>query len=255
MAAVREAADGKPATVLVAGDAGSGKSRLIGELAVQVRAVGVRVGIGGCVDFGAVGVPYAPLMELLRDLAAQMAPAWDERAGDLPGELGRLIAASPAAGERGPEGVFGSTPGRFLELLLGLLVQLAESAPLLMVIEDLHWADPSTRAMMAFLARNLRRCRVAVIGTYRRDALKRRDPLRPLLAELTRAGADRVDLGGFNRLELRTMLAGISEAPPTSSLVDEILCRSDGNPFYARSYSPPSRPVRPACPSRCERSS
>jgi predicted ATPase len=72
-----------------------------------------------------------------------------------------------------------------------------------------------------------------MVGTFRRDDLHRGHPLRPLLVELSRAGLDRIELGGFNRQELGAQLAGILGKTPAGSVVEEVLARSNGNAFYA----------------------
>jgi len=124
-------------------------------------------------------------------------------------------------------------PGRLFELLLGVVHRLAERGPLLLVVEDLHWADQSTRDLLGFLIRNLR-AGVALVVTYRSDELHRRHPLRPFLGELDRSSrTERLDLGRLGRRELDELLAGILGASPPAPLVGEILARSEGNPFFA----------------------
>ncbi len=133
--------------------------------------------------------------------------------------------AHPSAGEL--------LPGRLFELLLGVLHRLAERGPLLLVVEDLHWADQSTRDLLGFVVRNLR-AGVALLLTYRSDDLHRRHPLRPFLGELDRSGrTERLELGRLGRRELGELLAGILGEPPPAALVGEILARSEGNPFFA----------------------
>src|SRR5262249_56728306 len=106
------------------------------------------------------------------------------------------------------------TPGRLFELLLGVLRRLAERGPLLLVVEDLHWADQSTRDLLGFLVRNLR-AGVALLLTYRSDELHRRHPLRPFLAELDRSGrTERLELGRLGRRGLGELLAGVPWGPP-----------------------------------------
>src|SRR4029450_9212576 len=90
-----------------------------------------------------------------------------------------------------------SEQGRLFELLLGLLERLSDERPALLVVEDLHWADRSTRDLLAFLHRNLRHGRLLLVMTYRSDELHRRHPLRPFLAELDRGR--RVDRRGLGR--------------------------------------------------------
>ena len=124
--------------------------------------------------------------------------------------------------------------GRLFELLLGVVQRLAAPAPLLWVMEDLHWADRSTRDLVAYLAASLRSGRVLVVGTFRSDELDRRHPLRGLLGELARnRRVVRLELPRFTRAELAEQLAGLLGADPPARLVDDIYARSEGNPFFA----------------------
>jgi len=231
-AALERAAAGRPATVVVAGEAGVGKTRLVQELVGQARAMGAVTLSGGCLDVGEGTLAYAPLAEALRSLAELLDPDELERVlGGARAGLARLLPElAPAGAGEQDEPV---APSRLFELLLGVLHRLAERRPVLLVVEDLHWADRSTRDLLAFLVRNLR-AGVAVVATYRSDELNRRHPLRPFLAELDRSGrAERLELARFGRRELGELLEGIlgEAAPPP--LVGEILARSEGNPFFA----------------------
>jgi DNA-binding CsgD family transcriptional regulator len=119
------------------------------------------------------------------------------------------------------------------EALLSLLDALSQERPLALSIEDIHWADSSTRAFLAFLARSLCGERVMVIASYRTDELHRRHPLRPLLAELERtAGARRIELAALTREELREQLEDILGGAPDSDLLDRMWARSEGNPLF-----------------------
>jgi predicted ATPase len=112
--------------------------------------------------------------------------------------------------------------------------RLAARTPLLLVMEDLHWADRSTRDLLAFLATYLRSGRVMVVLSFRSDELDRRHPLRRLLAELARnRRVVRLELPRFSRAELAEQLAGLLGADPPARLVDDIYARSEGNPFFA----------------------
>ncbi|HEX8132267.1 MAG TPA: AAA family ATPase, partial [Actinomycetes bacterium] len=151
-------------------------------------------------------------------------------------ELARLLPelGLPAAGGPPPPSLdLGSAQGRLFELLLGLLERLAEQRPTVLVVEDLHWADRSTRDLLAFLHRNLRHGRVLLVLTYRSDELHRRHPLRPWLAELERdRRVERLELGRFDRGEVAAQLTGILGATPPARLVDRIHARSGGNAFF-----------------------
>jgi predicted ATPase len=110
---------------------------------------------------------------------------------------------------------------------------LSEAAPVLFVIEDLHWADPATRETLAFLIRHLRAERVVLVMTFRADELHRRHPLLPWLAELERSGrVERMDLQRLDQTETAALLTAILGTPPADDLVDQIHRRSDGNPFF-----------------------
>ena len=124
--------------------------------------------------------------------------------------------------------------GRLFELLLRLFGRLGEGGPLLLAIEDLHWADSSTRQFLSFLCRAIRSERMVVAATYRSDELHRRHPLRPLLAELDRLErVTRIDLPPFSRSEQRDQLVGILGSPPERDLSEALYSRSEGNPFFA----------------------
>src|SRR5262249_13761833 len=132
----------KGATVLVSGDAGIGKTRLASELAARARADGFEVLVGRCIDLVGTELPYQPFVDALRTLGPEL-PLID-------------------GGSEGSQlGVFERT----LELIAGR----AESAPVLLVLEDLHWADPSTLDLVVFLAHNLEQRRVLLLATYRSD--------------------------------------------------------------------------------------
>ncbi len=178
-----------------------------------------------------------PLVEALRSLGDAVDPAELERSlGGVRAELARLVPElgdPTGAGVQAAPGAGGLVPGRLFELLLGVLHRLAERGPLLLVVEDLHWADQSTRDLLGFLVRNLR-ASVALLLTYRSDELHRRHPLRPFLGELERSGrTERLELARLGRHELGELLAGIRGEPAPAALVGEILARSEGNPFFA----------------------
>ncbi|HYN18339.1 MAG TPA: AAA family ATPase, partial [Actinomycetes bacterium] len=126
-----------------------------------------------------------------------------------------------------------SEQGRLFELLLGVLERLGAERRAVLVVEDLHWADRSTRDLLAFLVRNLRRGRLLLVMTYRSDELHRRHPLRPFLAELDRGRrVERLELARFGPAEVAAQLAGIRGAPPAAELAERIHARSGGNAFF-----------------------
>jgi len=183
--AFADAAGGTPRTVLAGAEAGGGKSRLVTEFTATVgdRAV---VLAGGCVELGAGGLPYAPFTAALRQLVRSRGAA--AVAGLLPGqaegELGVLLPdfGTPPAGADP-----GTARARLFEVLLTLLETLADQQPVVLVVEDVHWADRSTCDLLSFLVRNIQQARVLLVVTFRSDELNRNDLVRPLLAGLARA--------------------------------------------------------------------
>jgi DNA-binding CsgD family transcriptional regulator len=229
------AASGEPLVAVIGGEAGVGKTRLVEQLAATASGQGVRMLRGGCVPLGEEGVPFAPVVEALRGLAGELDPAELEVvAGPARADLARLVPDFAWSGQAGPAaGVAGAGQGRLFELLLGVVERLSAKAPLLWVMEDLHWADRSTRDLVAFLTAWLRSGRVLVVGTFRSDELHRLHPLRRLLGELARnRRVVRLELPRFTRAELAEQLGGLLGADPPARLVDDLHARSEGNPFF-----------------------
>jgi DNA-binding CsgD family transcriptional regulator len=225
------AANGEPAVVLVGGEAGVGKTRLIAELAVRCGADGTRVLVGGCVPVGEGALPYAPIVEVLRALLVDLgADAVRELVGPSWPEVARLL---PALGEPDRNGLSDqAAQARLFELLLGLFGRLSEQRPLVLVVEDLHWADRSTRDLLAFLVWNLRWERVLLVVSYRNDE-PGQERLGPYLAELDRGGpVQRLELPRLNQAQTAAQLVGILGAAPATELVDAVFARSEGNPFF-----------------------
>jgi ATP/maltotriose-dependent transcriptional regulator MalT len=227
-AALHDAADRRSSVVLVAGESGVGKSRLVDELTGRAREADSLVLVGDCVELGEGELPYAPLIGALRPLLRDGHPALDA----LPDPLRAALAAVlPGFGDRAASGE--APQASVFEALLALLEGLAEERTVLLVIEDLHWADSSTRSFLRFLSRTLCGERIVVVGTYRSDELHRRHPLRPLLAELTRDPTARlVELPAFTREELGEQLESILAAAPDPGLLERIWHRSEGNALF-----------------------
>ena len=203
--ALGRAAAGVPAFTFVAGESGVGKSRLVTEFECRAREAGARTFVGHCLELGGTTIPYAPLVDALRpiarelaecgsDLTEQLSPSARAALAELLPELGdgpSIAAADPTA-----------TQSRIFEALLALIERLGQRQPVAIVLEDLHWADPSTRDFLTFLVRSARAEPLCLVVTYRSDELHRRHPLRPLLAELERTpGVERLGLERFSREE------------------------------------------------------
>jgi DNA-binding CsgD family transcriptional regulator/tetratricopeptide (TPR) repeat protein len=230
-------ASGGPSMTLVGGEAGVGKTRLVAEAATQLRDGGWLVLEGGSVAFGDDGLPFAPIVEALRELARDVDPqVIAAAAGPSMPELARLVPElSTVVGESPmPTSQADWRQIRIFDGILRMFGRLAETSPILLIVEDLHWADRSTRDLLSFVVRNTRDERLFVVATFRTDELHRRHPLTGWLAESERQPrVERIDLGRFARAELIELLTGISGETPAPRLVDSIARRSDGNAFFA----------------------
>jgi ATP/maltotriose-dependent transcriptional regulator MalT len=229
--ALSRAQGGEPAVVLIAGEAGVGKTRLVQEILREAARRGARGLSGSCVELGGGGIALAPLVDALRGLARSTdAEELDRLLGPARGQLARLLpelgpATASATAQEG-------SAAQLLEHVLGLITRLAAERPLVLVMEDLHWADRSTQDLVEFLIRALRELAVLLVLTYRSDALHRRHPLRPLVTEWERVrSVERLHLGRFGREEVAAQLRAIRRGPVATQLADAVYQRSQGNPF------------------------
>ncbi len=224
-----------PAVLFVTGEAGVGKTRFLGELTREARALGGTVLEGGCSPIGADSLPFGPFVEAIRGLTHQLQPTeLDRVVGRGRADLARLLPHFERPGDSPPMPGDASGQGRLFEHILALFERLSERAPVFLVIEDIHWADRSSLELLVYLVRNLRRGPILLAATYRDDDLRSRDSLAQLAAELDRADRiERLQLEPFSEAELTEVLSGILGRTPEIRLVDEIQRRSNGNAFHA----------------------
>ena len=197
---------GNGATVLVAGEAGIGKTRLVSELAGRARDAGCEILLGRSIDLVGTELPFQPFVEALRP-------------------LGQPLRAA------------GSTPGsqlRVFEDTLARVTDLAATAPVLLVLEDLHWADTSSLDLLLFLAHNLDDRQVLLLATYRAGEPSSAERMRRLAEGVRRSGSTFVlELASLERDELTALLAAHADESLPAALTDMIVVRSEGNPFFA----------------------
>jgi hypothetical protein len=216
---------GHGATALIAGPAGIGKTRLTGELAERARRRGATVLTGRCIDLVGAALPYFPIVEALRPLRGTVA---------LDGlqELSRLLPGSQLAAT--PDRNAGESQLRLFEAVRTALERLSAAAPVVLVLEDLHWADGSTLDLVAFLAHAVHDGRVLIVATWRHDAVRKDDPVHRLASGLRRRRvAFTVELGPLGRDELAALVARESDGPLSLELVESVCARAEGNPFFA----------------------
>jgi predicted ATPase len=231
---VAQLGSGTAAAVLIGGEAGIGKSRLVGETAALARAAGARVLTGACVALGAESLPYAPFAQALGDVTAGLGRSGVEQLVGAPAraDLARLMPELRAPGDEA-RGAEATDRAVLFHAVLRLLEGVADGAALVVVIEDLHWADASSRELLSFLIGRLRGP-VLVVATYRSDELHRRHPLRPLLAEATRDDRIvRLDLAPLTPSEVAEQLEQIAGRRPPPDVVAAVVSRAEGNPFFA----------------------
>ncbi|MEU1514277.1 AAA family ATPase [Streptomyces sp. NPDC005811] len=228
--ALTRAAAGEPQAFLIGGEAGVGKTRLVEEYTAVAARRGAVVALGGCVEIGADGLPFAPFSTALRALRRALPDELTAAAAGQETELARLL---PEMGETRPGRHDEEGMARLFELTARLLERVTADRTVVLALEDLHWADASTRHLLSYLLRTLRTGRLVVLATYRADDIHRRHPLRPLLAELDRLRTlRRLELGRLTREETGRQIAGILAQEPDPAQVDDIFERSDGNAFF-----------------------
>ena len=222
---------GRLTTALVEGPAGMGKTRVVAELAERLRSRDVAVLVGHCVAQGGQTLPFAPLVDLLNDLVRREGATEVRRwAGPGAAELGRLVPALLGEHKAEPPGSGGSS--RLFQALSTLLQNLAFRCPLLLVVEDLHWADTSTRELLALLARQQHGA-ILLLVTLRSDESPVPAGLAGYVAELVRRMDQRVVLAPLTRDEQARQMSDIIGVPPARALLDGVYARAEGNPFFA----------------------
>jgi DNA-binding CsgD family transcriptional regulator len=234
-ASLERARAGEPGVLIVEGEVGIGKSRLIAELRASPAAEGVLVLFGGCPPVAGRDLPLAPLLAAIRGLIRDTNPADLAALEPARPVLAPLLPAIATGGTPQPGALAAGAPpslGLVFEHVLALLERLAEARPAVMlVLEDLHWAAPSTWDLVAYLGRNLVRSRVLVVCSYRDDALLAdpRDAL--VLAELTRTpGVTNLPLRRLETADASALAAAMEPSLPRAA-IDAVVARADGNPY------------------------
>ncbi|MET0932371.1 MAG: AAA family ATPase [Mycetocola sp.] len=258
-AALDDTVKGRPRGVVVSGEAGIGKTRLLEEFLAQASSKAI-VLTGQCVDLGAVGAPYAPIKGVLRGLIDQIGPDAVLDAGG-PGrsaltallpELGviqnsviqnRVVqtggvqtgVAQTGDSQRGDGRLdrLESGPNRLHETVAVVLETVSKQAPVVVVIEDLHWADDATLNLLRFLLRALNRGQILVILSFRSEDVPRGHPLRGLISELERSrSVSRIDIQRLGREDVRRQVHEILGTLPDDDAFDSVFNRSEGIPFF-----------------------
>lgn len=238
--------------VVVSGDAGIGKTRVLAELMAQARSAGVRVLAGHCLGEAGSSLPYLPFAELLSRLHATD----PDRAQDLVAthpQISRLVPGLRGAGGAAGSGtgavpgtmpgtIPGTVPGgeqpldrgELLEALHAVLEDLGTHGRLLVVVEDVHWADQSSRDLLTLLFTRGFDAPLSLVASYRSDELHRRHPLRTTLAHWSRLGqVHRVDLAPLPDPDIRDLVRSQRPDDIDEEELQRLVTRAEGNAFFA----------------------
>jgi DNA-binding CsgD family transcriptional regulator/tetratricopeptide (TPR) repeat protein len=254
-----QAGAGRPVVVLLRGEAGIGKTRLIGDAIERARTGGSPILHGACLDLAGEGLPYLPFVEAIRNFV-RTTPR--DRAIELLGpalaDLGRLVPEVAALEARSGAPVDGIAPeppdssvdrARLFERFLGFLDRLGGTGPVVAIVEDVQWVDPATHDLITYLVRNVTTERLVVVLTCRTDDLGPGHPVLAWLAELGRApGAVRIDLARLSHADVERQLAAMNGGPVAHDLARSIWQRSEGHPLFAEELLASAADAGPSAP-------
>ena len=229
--ALLSALRGEGGVVVLGGEAGMGKSRLVRELGSRAERLGCVVMSGACSE-AELSLPYLPFLEAIGNyLGRQDVTPLRDRLGPAARELGQLF---PQMGHAAPEGIDPMMSKlRLFEAIVLLLSDAARSRGALVVVEDLHWADPATRELVDYATRRLRSTRVLLLATYRTDELHRKHALLPSIQSWRRSGqAQLLEIDALDAPSVKAMVMSIfNEVEVSDEFRDFMRDRSEGNPF------------------------
>jgi class 3 adenylate cyclase/tetratricopeptide (TPR) repeat protein len=235
-AALEDSSGGHGRLMMLVGEPGIGKTRTAQELGTYARVRGARMLVGR--SYEGEGAPaYWPWLQMARayisetdpdTVASEMGPGASDIA-QVMSELEDLIPGLDGQRSLEPE----QARFRFFDSITTFLKNAAAREPLVLFLDDLHWADAPSLRLLQFLARELSDSRLLVVGSYRDVALGRRHPLSQALADLSREGlVERVPLHGLSESEVERFIEATASIEPPRSLVHAVYSETDGNPFF-----------------------
>jgi tetratricopeptide (TPR) repeat protein len=233
--AIGAALGGQASLVMVVGEPGIGKTRLVEEAGEYARRRGVRVLVGHCYE-GEAASPYSPFVEAIREyVSTRPEEALNAEMGDGAADLAKLV---PEIRTRFPDLAASQAPGqevermRLFDSIVSFLLNASKIRPIMLALEDLHWADKASLQLLQHLARRFKGSRLAVVGTYRDVEVDRGHPLSAVLANLRRERLyERVLLRGLSESEVKQLIEAIAGCLG-ENFVSAVLRETEGNPFF-----------------------
>jgi tetratricopeptide (TPR) repeat protein len=230
------ALSGQGALVMAVGEPGIGKTALTEQLATYVAVRGGRTLVGHCYEEGSLTLPYLPFVEALRSYALARDPdQLRHELGSGAAEVARIVSEirDRVRVELPPPGDPEDDRWRLFQAVTGFLKNASDVQPLLLILEDLHWADRGSLDYLLHLSRNLAGTRLLVVGTYRDIEVDRAHPLSAALAELRRIRElPRVLLRGLTPDEVHRMISSLAGEEMRWSLAEAVHRQTEGNPLF-----------------------
>ena len=228
---------GRGKVVMISGPPGVGKTRMTAEFCDRASGNGSSAFLGGCSD-RADPVPFLPFVEILEAaLGSAGSPrAFREALGDEASEIARLMPQLrrmfddiSAPLEVQPE----QSRRLLLDSVTKVIARAASNQPVILVLEDLQWADEGTLSLLDYLARSATKVRLMIIGTFREGEVTSANSLGDALGGLARLQVlERISLGGLSEAAVADMIAALGGQQPPPSLVDLVYSNTEGNPFF-----------------------
>ncbi|MEM9035086.1 MAG: AAA family ATPase [Actinomycetota bacterium] len=217
---------------LVTGEAGIGKTTMTSAFVRSLAESGWGAHVGHSIEYADRTLPLGPIIAIVSSVLRGDADDTDALVGPHRADLAALLPEL----DWGDQGVdAGSDVGRLFDAITHLLIAAARRRPLVLVVEDIHWADAATRDVLSSLVHTLRDARVLILVTERAGATSRDHPLRGWIAEMRRlVNAHALELSGLTRGELEEQATRLLDEHPDPALIDDLVERTGGNPYFSR---------------------